>query len=142
MRKVDKWTPFVDGLSNSKRGAGIVLVVLDAITIQYAIRVSFRASNNKAKYEALLDGLRLAAVLGVQFLNVLYDSQLIVNQVSAEHDVKEARMIAYLGETRKLMSKFQECNISHIPRAENSWADALAKLASGVEGSILRIVLV
>ncbi|XP_058078625.1 uncharacterized protein LOC131226949 [Magnolia sinica] len=38
------------------------------------------------------------------------------------------------------MSKFQGCNIGQIPRTENSWANALVKLTSAIEGNILKIV--
>ncbi|XP_058087522.1 uncharacterized protein LOC131234606 [Magnolia sinica] len=58
-RGESRWTLFMDESSNSKcTGAGIVLVVPDSTTIQYTIRLSFKASNNEAEYEALLAGLR------------------------------------------------------------------------------------
>ncbi|XP_058103559.1 uncharacterized protein LOC131247143 [Magnolia sinica] len=137
----DRWTLFLDGSSNSKRGGeGIILVAPNMTTIQYAIRLGFKASNNEAEYEALLAGLRLAISLGVQFIDVRCDSQLVVNQVLVEYEAKEERMIAYLDETRKIMRKFKDCIMSQIPRVENSWADALAKLASVIKGNIPRIV--
>ncbi|CAL2277610.1 unnamed protein product [Prunus armeniaca] len=55
------WTLYVDGSSNRQgSGAGLVLKTPDDITIEYAIRFQFRASNNEAEYEALLASLRLA----------------------------------------------------------------------------------
>ncbi|XP_058084023.1 uncharacterized protein LOC131231740 [Magnolia sinica] len=90
-----RWILYVDGSSNAKRArAGIVLIAPNSTSIQYAIRLGFKASNNEAEYEALLAGLKLAASLGIQTL------------------------------------------------AENSWADALAKLASASKGRIPQIVLV
>ncbi|XP_058106851.1 PTI1-like tyrosine-protein kinase 2 [Magnolia sinica] len=99
-----RWILYVDRSSNAMRaGAGIVLVTPDATTIQYAIRLSFRASNNEAEYESLLEGLRLAASLGVQSLEVRCDSQLVVNYISTEYEAKETRMVTYLVEARKLI---------------------------------------
>ncbi|XP_058087523.1 uncharacterized protein LOC131234607 [Magnolia sinica] len=136
-----RWTLFVDGSSNSKRaGAGIILVALDSTTIQYAIRLGFKASNNEVEYEGLLAGLRLTASLGVKLLEVRCDSQLAMNYISTENEAKETRMVAYLAEAKKLIERFGSYTINQIPRMENSWADALTKLASATEGMIPRII--
>ncbi|XP_058111581.1 uncharacterized protein LOC131254895 [Magnolia sinica] len=112
------WILYVDGSSNVKRnGAEIVLIALNSMSIQYAIRLSFKASNNEVENEALLAGLRLAASLGVQTLQVRCNSQLVVNHISTKYEAKEMMMIAYLDD-----------------------ADASAKLASSSEGRIPRIV--
>ncbi|MGV7989129.1 reverse transcriptase-like protein, partial [Mycobacterium kansasii] len=50
------------------------------------------------------------------------------------------RMIAYLNEARKLIEKFGNCTIHRISRAENSWADTLARLGSSVENKIPRVI--
>lgn len=52
----------MDGPSNAEGyGAGIVLQSPNRQeTIEYAFKLRFRASNNKAEYEALLAGLQLA----------------------------------------------------------------------------------
>jgi hypothetical protein len=56
-----RWELFVDGASNSKgSGAGIVLVSPDGLVLEQAVRLKFSASNNEAKYEALLIGLKTA----------------------------------------------------------------------------------
>jgi ribonuclease HI len=39
----------------------------------------FPASNNAAKYEALLHGIRIATALGIRGLKVLWDSMIIIN---------------------------------------------------------------
>ena len=45
--------------------------------IEYALRINFKASNNKAEYETLLAGLKIAKELGTDNLKVITDSQLI-----------------------------------------------------------------
>lgn len=52
------------------------------LKIEYALRLGFKASNNKVEYKVLLVGLRLAQVVGVKWLDIFNDSQSIVQQVS------------------------------------------------------------
>ena len=46
--------------------------------IKRAIRLQYATTNNEAKYEALLTGLKLAKTLRATKLNICSDSQLIV----------------------------------------------------------------
>ena len=39
-------------------------------------------------------------------------------------------MILYLKKVRELLKKFMQVQVRYVPRAENSRADALAKLAT------------
>jgi ribonuclease HI len=46
------------------------------------LRMSFpQASNNKAEYEALLHGMRIAKACGAAHLRIFGDSNLVVQQV-------------------------------------------------------------
>ena len=55
------WKLFVDGAANAQgSGAGLILTSLEGIHIEYALRFGFQASNNEAKYEAVIAGLNLA----------------------------------------------------------------------------------
>ncbi|KAM2716207.1 hypothetical protein EV2_045717 [Malus domestica] len=105
--------------------------------MEYALRFKFKASNNEAEYEALLAGLRLAKHLGVKRIDIFSDSQLVVNQVTNNFDAKDSSMAAYLAQTRLLLKHFHY-QITQVPRAANSHADALARLASAVEDKIGR----
>ncbi|CAL8174401.1 unnamed protein product [Prunus armeniaca] len=49
-------------------------------------------------------------------------------------------MSAYLSAAHQLLQKFQAYEIQQIPRSENSHADALARLASGINDKIRRKV--
>lgn len=55
------------------------------ITIEYTIHLSFRATNNEAKYKALLARLFLARSLNVEKINIYNDSQLIVKHITEEY---------------------------------------------------------
>ena len=76
-------------------GAGVVLISLDGSRLRYAICLHFSASNNTAKYEALINGLRIAIELGAMRLYVRGDSELVVDQVMKESSCKNPLMAAY-----------------------------------------------
>ena len=48
--------------------------------------------------------------------------------------------ILYLKKVRELFKKFIRVQVRHVPRAENSWADALEKLATASQEDLDRLV--
>ena len=48
-------------------------------------------------------------------------------------------MILYLQKVRELLKKFVLVQVKHVPRAENSRADALAKLATALQEDLIRL---
>ncbi|XP_020413816.1 uncharacterized protein LOC109947629 [Prunus persica] len=135
------WILHVDGSANQQGcGAGLVLTTPDGLKIEYALRFDFRTSNNEAEYEALLAGLRLAKSMNAKQIRIHSDSQLIVNQVTADFAARDASMHAYLSSTHQLLQSFRAYEIKQIPRTENSHADALARLASAINDKIGRKV--
>ncbi|XP_034206019.1 uncharacterized protein LOC117620035 [Prunus dulcis] len=135
------WVLHVDGSANQQGcGAGLVLTTPDGLKIEYALRFDFRTSNNEAEYEALLAGLRLAKSMNAKQIRIHSDSQLIVNQVTADFAAKDASMYAYLSTAHRLLRSFQAYEIKQIPRGENSHADALARLASAIKDKVGRKV--
>ena len=77
------WVLYTDGASNQLGcGAGIVVIDPEGAECSHCFRFEFRATNNKAEYEALLVGMRVAGALGADYLLIKSDSQLVVNQVS------------------------------------------------------------
>ena len=49
-------------------------------------------------------------------------------------------MILYLKKVRELLKKFRRVQVKHVPRAENSQADALAKLATASQEDLGRLI--
>ena len=91
------WKVFVDGASNALGAdAGIVIITPEGIRLEHSFRLSFRASNNKAKYEALLARLRAVLGMGAQDVEIYSDSRLVVNQVQGNFEAWDSRMKAYL----------------------------------------------
>ncbi|GJU28626.1 reverse transcriptase domain-containing protein [Tanacetum coccineum] len=127
----EPWTLFTDGSSCiDGSGAGLILTSPEGTKFTYALRFQFTASNNEAKYEALIAGLRIVAQMGVRNVHVSIDSKLVANQVLGTYVAKEENMIKYLEKAKSLISGFANFSISQVPRSKNKKADALSKIAS------------
>ena len=126
------WTMYFDG-SLMKKGASARLVFVSPLGVhmRYMIHLHFPSSNNVAKYEALVKGLRIAIELGIRRLDIQGESQLVVNQVMKESSYHDAKMAAYCQEVRRLEDKFDSLELNHIPRHLNEAVDVLIKAASG-----------
>ena len=115
------WKLFVDGASIAQgSGAGLILTSPEGIDIEYALRFGFHASNNEAKYEAVIACLNLAHSLEVDQLEVYSDSQLVVRQIEDTYEAKSETMVLYLQKVRDLLKKFMLVQVKHVPRTENS----------------------
>ena len=66
----------------------------------------------------------------VDKLEVSSDSQLVVKQIEDSYEARGEKMILYLNKVQELLKKFVLVQVKHVPRSENSRADALEKLAT------------
>ena len=90
------------------------------------------ATNNQAEYQALILGLgRLQKLindehkLGDISVTVLMDSELIVCQLKGEYRVKNTELKPLFAKVEELSKKFGRVTFKHIPREQNTRADAL-----------------
>ena len=96
--KLEYWTMYFDGsLMVEGTGAGIVLISPTGERLKYVLQIYFPASNNAAKYEALLHGLRITISLGIRRMAVHGDSELVVNQVQKEYSCTSTKMSVIVG---------------------------------------------
>ena len=125
------WRVYVDGVAN-QRGSGVSLVLVspEKITIEKSSRLGFSATNNEAKYETLLMGMAMVQKMGGKTVEMFSDSRLIVGQVKGELEARDARMQEYLGQVRRIQTKFEFLDLSHISRSGNTHANSLATLAT------------
>ena len=136
---LSSWKLPVDGALNVEgSGAGHILTSPEGIDIENTLRFGFHTSNNEAEYEAVIAGLNLAHSLEVNQLEVYSNSQLVVIQIEDTYEAKNERMILYLQKVRDLLKKFVLVQVKHVLRAENSRADALAKLATASQEDLGR----
>ncbi|KAL5550182.1 hypothetical protein UlMin_000358 [Ulmus minor] len=107
------WHLYVDESSTDNcSGAGVILVSPERVRLSCALRFRFKATNNQAKYEALLAGLRLAKEISARHLLIYSDSQLIVNQVNSEYQAKGEKMASYLEKAKELLGQFDTVTIT------------------------------
>jgi hypothetical protein len=91
----EHWVMYFDGsLKLEGAGAGVLLISLTSEQLKYVLQIFWKVSNNKAEYEALLHGLRLAASLGIKRLLVYGDSTVVINQVNKSWDHNKENMDA------------------------------------------------
>lgn len=83
------------------------------------------ATNNVAEYEGLMLGMRMALGYGVDDLQLISDSKLVVEQVLGVWQVKEPRLKILCAEAREMATQFLKCEILHVAREENVAADKL-----------------
>ncbi|GJR36889.1 reverse transcriptase domain-containing protein [Tanacetum coccineum] len=139
----EPWILFTDGSScTDGSGAGLILTNPEGMEFTYALRFRFDATNNEAKYEALIAGLKIAEQMGVKNLQANVDSRLVANQVNGTYVAKETDMIRYLEKVKTLTSSFKAFSIKQFPRSENKKADALSKIASTRFAHLSKQVLV
>ncbi|XP_075109231.1 uncharacterized protein LOC142181020 [Nicotiana tabacum] len=81
----------------------------------------------------MIAGLELARGLRVEVIEAKCDSLLVVNQVNGSFEVRDDRMHRYLDKLQMTLHYFREWTLDHVPREQNSEADALANLGSSVE---------
>ena len=68
--------------------------------------------------------------MGGKIVEMFSDSRLVIGQVKGELEAQDARMQEYLGQVRRIQTKFKFFDLSHIPRSGNTHADSLATLAT------------
>jgi ribonuclease HI len=87
------------------------------------------ATNNVAEYRALLAGLTKALELGLDELDVISDSELLVKQMNGDYRVKNAALIDLSLEAAHLAREIGRVSYSAVRRTENELADQLVNEA-------------
>jgi ribonuclease HI len=86
-------------------------------------------TNNVAEYTAVVRALALAAELGAREVVMLLDSKLIVEQLTGRWRVRDGKLIPLWEASRRTLRGFARWSATHVPRAQNSLADALCNEA-------------
>ncbi len=82
-------------------------------------------TNNQAEYMAIVIGLRAAAKLGIEGLEVRLDSELAVKQLNGVYKVRNPEIAKRFAEVHELRQEFREIRFIHIRREKNTVADGL-----------------
>jgi probable phosphoglycerate mutase len=86
-------------------------------------------TNNVAEYSGLIAGLRAAAELGADDVEVRMDSKLVIEQMSGRWQIKHPGLRPLAAQAATLVRQFSSVTFTWIPRERNRHADALANAA-------------
>jgi ribonuclease HI len=128
----------VDGASRGNPGPASYAVILrgpDGAPRFEVGKYIGRTTNNVAEYYGLITALDYAAAQGIDRLLVRSDSELLVRQMQGRYKVKSPDLRPLYERARKLANGFAYFAVEHVPREQNSEADALANLALDRTGS-------
>ena len=87
------------------------------------------ATNNVAEYRALIAGLEKAVELGIDELEVVSDSELLVKQMQGEYRVKNEALRELSDEANFLERKLGRVRYKAVRREHNELADKLVNEA-------------
>jgi ribonuclease HI len=87
------------------------------------------ATNNVAEYRALIAGLEKAVELGIEELEVVSDSELLVKQMQGEYKVKNEALRELNDEANFLERKLGRVSYKAVRREHNELADKLVNEA-------------
>ena len=102
-----------------------------------------RITNNVAEWTGVVRALDLARELGAERVDLFLDSNLIVEQLHGRWRVKDAKLQPLWSAARTSLAGFRLWSATHVPRAQNALADALANEAIDrvAAGGPVRVVM-
>ena len=80
--------------------------------------------------------------MGGRAVEMFSNSRLIVGQVKGELEARDIRMQEYLSQVRRIQTKFESFDLSHIPRSGNAHADSLATHATSSAQNLPQVIIV
>jgi ribonuclease HI len=100
-------------------------------------------TNNVAEWTGVVRALELARELDAERVDLFLDSKLIVEQLHGRWRVKDAKLQPLWAASKLILGGFRLWSATHVPRAQNSLADALAneaidRVAAGGPRSVVR----
>jgi ribonuclease HI len=132
---LDTVVVYCDGGARGNPGpAAIGAVVLDPSTdpprrLEVVSERIGVATNNVAEYRALIAGLEAAAPFHARRICVRADSMLVVQQLLGAWKVKQEHLRPLFQQARALLAEYDDVDLQHVPRRENTDADALVNAA-------------
>jgi ribonuclease HI len=123
---------FTDGGARGNPGpaaSAYVLEAADGTVLEARGRAIGVATNNVAEYRALVDGLQRASELGVEELEVVSDSELLVKQMRGEYRVKNETLRVLHAEASGLARRLGRVTYTAVRREHNELADRLVNEA-------------
>ena len=123
---------FTDGGARGNPGPaayGYVLEAEDGTVLAARGEAIGVATNNVAEYSALIAGLEMACEAGVDDLEVVSDSELMVKQMRGEYKVKNVALRELSLRARAAQRRFGSVRYTAVRREHNELADRLVNEA-------------
>ena len=123
-------TVHTDGGARGNPGPAAAAAVVSApgVMDEASARLG-ETTNNVAEYRGLLLGLERARALGATEVDVVMDSELVVNQVNGRYRVRSQELAPLHKAAMDALAGFRAWTIRAVRRAENARADALVNAA-------------
>jgi ribonuclease HI len=128
---------FTDGGSRGNPGPaayGFVLEADDGTVLDARGEAIGIATNNVAEYSALVAGLERAVEVGVDELEVVSDSELLVKQMRGEYRVKNQALRDLFLDASRVARKIHRVTYTAVRREHNELADSLVNEALDAAG--------
>lgn len=132
-RNVSNVVVYSDGASKGNpgdAGAGFVVMSADGRALKQGARYLGKSTNNIAEYVGAIMGLECADELGARDVLLRADSELMVKQLTGVYRVKNPGLKPLYERLMKLIERFDNFRVEHVPRARNADADRLASEAA------------
>ena len=130
-------TLWTDGGARGNPGPaayGYVLEAEDGTVLAAHGEAIGTATNNVAEYRALIAGLEKAVEVGVDELEVVSDSELLVKQMRGEYKVKKETLRGLHEEASDLARRLGSVRYRAVRREHNELADRLVNEALDAAG--------
>ena len=121
-----------DGGSRGNPGPaayGYVLEAEDGTVLDARGEAIGTATNNVAEYSGLIAGLASALERGVEEVEVISDSELLVKQMRGEYKIKNEALRSLADEAKRWARRLDRVDYVHVRRAHNELADRLVNEA-------------
>ena len=121
-----------DGGSRGNPGPaayGYVLEAEDGTVLDARGEAIGTATNNVAEYSGLIAGLASALERGVEEVEVISDSELLVKQMRGEYKVKNETLRELVDDAQTLADRLKRVSYTAVRREHNELADRLVNEA-------------
>ena len=132
------WHMYFDGGANhSGYGIGVLLISPHGDHIPRSVRLAFAdcypVTNNIVEYEACILGLETTLELGIRRMEIFSDSNLVIRQIQDDWKTRNVKLRSYHTYLELFIGRFEDLSYTHLPIAQNQFANALATLASMID---------
>ncbi|RVW37117.1 hypothetical protein CK203_084584 [Vitis vinifera] len=110
-----------------------VAVVTSLSGLVHHSRINILPRNNIVEYEACILGLETTLELRIRQMEVFGDSNMVLRQIQGEWKTRDVKLRPYHAYLELLVERFDDLKYTHMPRAQNQFADVLASLASMID---------